>query len=389
MRARRILAIASGDFRLTLKEKSALFWMLVMPTAFVALFGNVFQDHSGPVQLSMAVVDQDNTFASKSFISMLGGERLVMRVLTPAERDTAKGLIRVMTIPRGFEDSLASSRRVTVGIERISGRMQDTDLAAKVAVYKAVLRTLAALAEADSSGEADAAAFQSAGFQSRLGELTRRPDLVRTEVRTAGKGHALPSGFGASASSMLVLFLLMNTVIYGASLLAQEKQSNCLTRIMASPVTHGEIITGKILGRLLIAILQSLILVVGGTLIFHVDWGPSPLALGVVLVSLGLFAAALGILLGGILRTPEQAGAVAWIIPLFLGAIGGTWWPLEIVPRWMQIFGHISPAAWAMDALHGLMAFGKGPSAIVVPCAVLLGGAAALTAIGARILRTD
>lgn len=388
MRARSIWRIAVGDLRLTLKERSALFWMMVMPIGFIAIFGNLFRGQETPVP-TLAVVDRDGTFASRSFIEMLRQERLALRVLQPAERDTARNVARFLTLPAGFQDSLASSRRVAVAFEPVRGRDNEYVLAAKVGVYKAVIRMLATLAAADSNGTADAQAFDSPAYQARFAVEAARPEKIATEVRTAGKGHALPSGFGASAPSMLVLFLLMNTVIYGSVLLAQEKQNRCLTRIAVMPISRAELILGKISGRLLIAIMQGLILILAGRLIFRVDWGPSTLALAGVIVSLGLCAAALGLLLGAVLRTPEQASAVSWVIPLFLGAIGGTWWPLEVVPPWMRILGHISPAAWAMDALHGLINFGKGPAAIVIPCAVLIGAAAVLTGIGARLLRTE
>jgi hypothetical protein len=55
----------------------------------------------------------------------------------------------------------------------------------------------------------------------------------------------------------------------------------------------------------------------------------------------------------------------------------------------MQIVAHISPAAWAMDALHGLIAFGKGPGVVVVPSAVLICAGAGMTLIAARMLRTE
>ena len=388
MRARSIWRIALGDLRLTLKERSALFWMMAMPIGFVAIFGNMFQSEGTPLP-GIAVVDADGTFASRSFIEMLKRERLALRVLEPAERDTAKGLARVLTLPPGFQDSLASSKRVAISFEPVGGRNEEFALAAKVAVYKAVIRMLATLSTVDSTGTADLQAFESPEYQARFAAEVARPERIATEVRTAGKGHALPSGFGASASSMLVLFLLMNTVIYGSVLLAQEKQNRCLTRLAMMPISRAELILGKISGRLLIAMVQSLILLLAGRLIFGVDWGPSIIALACVIVSLGLCAAALGLLLGAVLRTPEQASAISWVIPLFLGAIGGTWWPLEIVPPWMRVLGHISPAAWAMDALHGLIAFGKGPGAIMVPCAVLIGGAVVMTLIGARLLRTE
>jgi ABC-2 type transport system permease protein len=388
MSLRSILTVGLGDLRLTRKERGPLFWMLIMPVAFVAIFGNMFRAGDTPLP-GLAVVDADGTFASRSFVEMLTRERLALRVLQPAERDTAKNLVRVLTLPRGFEDSLATSRRVAIRLEPVGGRSQEYELATKVAVYKAVIRMLAALSAADSSGSADRSAFESPQYQARFAAEVASPERVSTLVRTAGKGHALPTGFGASASSMLVLFLMMNTVIYGAVLLTQEKQSRCLMRLAMMPMSRADLILGKISGRLMIALIQSLILLVAGSLIFHVYWGPSPLALGCVIVSLGLCAAALGLLLGAILRTPEQAGAVSWIVPLFLGAIGGTWWPLEIVPPWMRVAAHVSPAAWAMDALHGLIAFGKGPGVVIVPCVVLVAAGTVMTLIAARLLRTE
>ena len=185
----------------------------------------------------------------------------------------------------------------------------------------------------------------------------------------------------------MVLFLMINTAMSGAVILTQEKQNRVLPRLAMMPIRRAEMLAGKMLGLLGMALLQSLVVIVLGRIIFHVNWGPRPWALLVLLVCLGLAAASLGLLMGGFLRTPEQAGAVGWLVPLFLCAIGGTWWPLEVVPPWMRIFGHISPAAWAMDGMHGLINFGWGAPAFVVPCAVLLGYAAVLTAIGTRLLR--
>ncbi len=382
-----ILAIALNDLRLTMKERSALFWMLIMPIAFIGLFGGMFRDSgksSPPVGL--AVIDEDASFLSRSFVEQLGREKLKVGVFLPEMRDSAGTYARALTIPKGFSDSLEAGLRTTLTMDVTRSRDADRDLSARISVYKVVLRTLAALAESDTSGKGE---ITGAAFETQYRALLARPDLVRTEVRTAGKGHTTPSGFGASAPAMLVLFLMTNTVIYGATFLALEKQNRCLARLSAMPVSRGDILSGKVLGRVLLGFVQSVILITAGALLYKVWWGPSPLALVALLLCLALVAASIGIFLGGLVRTPEQAGAIAWIVPLFLAAIGGCWWPLEIVPRWMQIFGHISPAAWAMDALHGMLSFGKGPGVIVVPCLVLLGYAAVFLSAGARSLKTE
>lgn len=382
-----ILSIAINDLRLTTKERSALFWMVIMPVAFIGLIGGAFSSGSRtPPPTGLAVIDRDASFLSRSLVDQLGKERLSVGVFTAESADSAKSFARALTIPRGFADSLAAGKRIALTLDVARSKDADRDLTARVSIYKVIVRTLAILAEADTAGTG---AITGASFEEQYRTLLSRPDLIRTEVSVAGKGRVLPSGVGASAPSMLIMFLMVNTVIYGSIFLALEKQNRCLARMGTMPVSRGDILAGKVLGRVMIGLVQSAIMILAGALIYKVWWGPSPLALLLLLLCLAVTSASLGIFLGGMVRTPEQAGAIAWIVPLFLGAIGGCWWPLEVVPRWMQIVGHISPAAWAMDAMHGMLAFGKGPGVILVPCLVLLGYAGVLLFVGTRSLRTD
>lgn len=384
-----ILTVARGLLRQEAKDRTNAFWMLALPMAFIGLFGGMFREGGGPRKAALAVVDADRSFLSGAFVDALSSDRLALRVLAPAERDTARGLVRILTIPHGFSDSLALGQRVGLRWETREGSDEEYGLAAKVQVYRAIARVLANLAEADTAGEGRSLPVGDPEFQRRFSEIGGRPDLVQVSARAAGRGRAIPAGFSGSAQAMLVLFLLMTTSMSGAVTLTQEKQNRVLARVAVMPLRRGELLAGKILGLLAIALVQSAIIILLGRLLFAVSWGTHPLPLLALLLCLGLASAALGIFLGGLLRTPEQAGAIAWLIPLLLGAIGGTWWPLEITPRWMQVVGHISPAAWAMDGMHGLIAFGKGGDAVLLPCGALLVYAAVLAFFGARWLRVE
>ena len=43
-----------------------------------------------------------------------------------------------------------------------------------------------------------------------------------------------------------------------------------------------------------------------------------------------------------------------------MAALGGCWWPMEVVPDVAKRIGSIFPTAWAMSALHQLISFGAG-----------------------------
>lgn len=389
---RSILALAAHVLRLDLKEKSSIIWLFVMPIVFIGFFGQMFRSESGPRKIALSLVDEDGTYLSEQFAAMLASEDLDLRLVAPAARDTLADLGRTLVIPRGFADSLSAGEGVALTLAPRPGGRQEAELAGRVYISMGIARLLATLAEVDTArlrSESERLDTGDAAFRARFEAAAARPDLIRTDVRTAGKGKTLPSGFGASAPAMLVLFLLMNTVISGAVIVTMEKQSRCFARLTTAPVSRFGLLAGKVLGLLGIALLQSLVILAAGALLFGVWWGPSPPALLALLICLGLAAGGIGILLGGMLRTPEQANAIGWIVPLFLGAIGGCWWPLEVAPSWMQVAGHISPAAWAMDGLHGLLSFGAGAGSVVVPCLVLLLYGAAAIGIGSRLLKTS
>ncbi len=70
-------------------------------------------------------------------------------------------------------------------------------------------------------------------------------------------------------------------------------------------------------------------------------------------------------------------------VALTLAPLGGAWWPLDIVPGWMRVVGHVSPIAWAMDAYNALIFRDAGTQGgVVLPVLVLLGMAALFFAIG-------
>ena len=93
--------------------------------------------------------------------------------------------------------------------------------------------------------------------------------------------------------------------------------------------------------------------------------------------------------LGAILANPEQASIVGWLVSMVMAAMGGCWWPSEVMPEWLRTAAHIFPTAWAMDGFHALISFGRGFPAVALPCAALLGFGAAFSLIGAHRLRTS
>lgn len=73
------------------------------------------------------------------------------------------------------------------------------------------------------------------------------------------------------------------------------------------------------------------------------------------------------------------------LLSLVLASLGGVWWPLEVMPRFMQVIGRISDIARAMDGYSTLIFHGGGLAQVLVTIGVL--GGLALIAFGIAVRR--
>lgn len=411
----RMLALAFNDLRLTLKDRPALFWAVIMPVAFIYIFGAVYRDHGSP-SVGLAVVDGDDTFFSKALTAQLSEEGFDVSVVTDsiARADWP----RYLQIPAGFQDSIAVAHQVPIRFGLKPDANAEYSQTARMHILRATIKMIVDLIEtakrlgitldadvpADEGGGLSGAltrlreAFGGAGgeeapividaaFERTFAEVAAEPAKVTMASRVAGKGRPVPSGQRMSLPAMITLFMLINTGMYGAVFLTEEKQTRVLSRIATYPLSRTGILAGKLLGRTLIGLTQAAILLIAGRFLLGTFLGNSLPALLILILCLALTVGAHALFWGAVLKRVEQATAVMMIVSLFLGAIGGCWWPLEVVPGWMRTFGHISPAAWAMDGFHALISFGETGLAILVPCLVLIAYAAVFTIAGAFLLK--
>lgn len=379
---KRIVLLALNDLRLTARDRPALVWIVLMPIAMMWFFGNMGGGSTGQPKISLSVVDHDGGWLAAAFVEDLAGEQLALRPLEPAQAGQVEDKVRTLVIPAGFTAGVLEGEQQTLRLEKEPGSDDQFGFAAQTHIVRAIVRTLSRLVEMRQEGTLEAE-----GPDERFRVMGRREPPVRLEVSTAGSGRPVPSGRAQSVPGILTFIVLMMTLIYGGVFLTIEKRSGMLERQATAPLSRSRLFLGKLAGRLLIALAQIAILLVAGRFILGVSWGASPAGLALLLFSYASAVAGLSTLLGAVLRTPEQASSVGWILSMVLAALGGCWWPSELVPGWLWTAAHALPTAWAMDGFHALISFGQGVEAIWLPAVVLFGFATAFIALGARFLQ--
>jgi ABC-2 type transport system permease protein len=391
---RQIRTLAGNDLRLTLRDRASLVWMLLLPLVLMWMFA-AMNAGGGPQKISLAVDDRDGGWLAKAVVKELSGERIELTGLPsgPAAGSARGGQgaapaqpppARTLVIPAGFTANVLAGRQQTLRLEKASGASEEFSLAAEAHVVRAVVRIVGRLAEA---GPPPAGDSQGLATQRFFAATAARPPLVSVSVATAAGGHPVPAGFAQSVPGILTMTVLMMTLIYGAVFLTLEKRQGMIRRQTTLPLPAGALFAGKLAGRLLIAGTQAVLLLLAGRLLFGLSLGSSPAGLALLLGAYLLAVAAMSTFLGAILSSPEQASAVGWVSSMALAALGGCWWPSEVMPRWLWSAAHVLPTAWAMEGFHALISFGHGVEAAVVPAAVLLGFAVLFAVLGSRLLR--
>ena len=366
----RLLTLGLGDLRLAMRDPGAIFWIFVAPFLWVFFFGFLNRP-SDPAhaRIDLTVVNHDTSPASARLIEAIRAESFELTLISDEaalpQGDDAP--LRTLTIPATFGDAITRRQKIGIDLDESENANREGTFAVQLALHRAVIRLLAD----ESFGPQEVSA-----------------DQVKVHASYAGR-RVTPSGYAQTVPGNLVMFVLMVSMSYGAGLLAHEKKTRTLARLATSPLTRRELILGKLAGRMLMATVQVTLFVLLGLTFYKMDWGSSPLGLVLVLLSLIACAAALGLMGGALVSSGDAAAGLGVSLVLVMSALGGCWWPAEIMPKWLQRVGLIFPTAWAMDGLHQLASWGGGVREILLPTAVLTLFALGAGAVAVRRLRFD
>jgi ABC-2 type transport system permease protein len=176
---------------------------------------------------------------------------------------------------------------------------------------------------------------------------------------------------------------MMMVIIYGGITVMEDRKKGILGRMLFSPLSTGEVFQAKLLGRWLMGLMQALMLIVVGKVFFRLNLGSFPLAV-LLLAVFALAMAALSVFIGSLCTKEDMIVGLAVLIANIFAALGGCWWPNEIVPPAVRRVAVISPAYWAMDGLHRLTFFRGGFPDILPHLGILLALSVVLTVIAGK-----
>lgn len=196
------------------------------------------------------------------------------------------------------------------------------------------------------------------------------------------------AGLDAAAAGILIGAALFFSCLGGTvSIIAAERERQTLRRLLASPLRPTAYFLGVVLAQFFLAAVQVLMLYIIAWLIGARYNGS--LLLGGLILLLSVFAyVGMGFFLGArFARRSEEVVVALSAIGVPLLVLGGTFFPLEIMPTAMQAVAQLNPMLHMNQAFKGVAAHNLGVADLQFELAFLVVFCAVSLALGLRSYR--
>jgi ABC-2 type transport system permease protein len=385
----RLKAIVKKEFRQVSRDIGTLGTLIILPLFLLALFG--FAISLDVKNIKLAVRDRDRSRTSREYLTGFFNSSyfsFAAELSSPAEIDEALAdgeVLATLTIPPGFGAAVDRGEKPAVQFlvdgsnsttaSTAIGYIQAADAA--FSLKRAQKRALS-LSRLRPAGTASSAAAPIAPPRS---SVETRPRVVfNQELRS----------IDSLVPGLIVLILTLAAVVSTALALVREKEHGTMEQLAVSPIAPAELIIGKTLPYLLIALVSTALILVASRLLFGVVvHGSVPLLFAMTLLFL-LCSLGVGILISSVVATQQAAFMIATmvtILPSFI--LSGFIFPIRNMPPVIQAITTLFPARWYLAILRAIMIKGAGFASFYTEAAILLVFAVAMLALGsARLSRS-
>lgn len=147
----------------------------------------------------------------------------------------------------------------------------------------------------------------------------------------------------------IAMFGLSFVTLFAATLIAKDRGTAFLTRLLSSPLSAKDFILGYTLPLLPMCLAQSILCYLAGFCLgLRAGWGV--LAALLALLPADVFFIALGLLCGSLFNDKQVGGLCGALLTNMAALLSGTWFDLRLVGGWFEKAANLLPFSHAVDA---------------------------------------
>jgi ABC-2 type transport system permease protein len=356
--------------RQVLRDRRTVGLLIIGPMLVLSLGAVLFR--SEPATIPLGVINEDQGLSVPILGTVEMGQRIIDELTTSdvfavvvldlheVDARLRDGTVQgVIVFPEDFSAKFHENHQVEIDL-RLEGSNPTRSMMIIARVTEASMKSLAELI---------GAGFGMPGTP-QTNEEAALPVVVQASYLFAGEEFDTMDFVAPVYIALLALFFvfLLSCVSF-----LRERSQGTMERLLATPATRMEIVLGYMLGLGLFALIQVAVILLYTVWVLEIHYLGSLGLLFLVIALLAVVGVNLGILASTFARNEFQ---VVQFIPLLIipqVLLGGTFWAVSEMPKFLQPFAYLMPIYYANQALRDVMLKGWGLAEIWPNLAVLLG----------------
>jgi ABC-2 type transport system permease protein len=348
-----------SDFRVFsrgyLRNKFGLFFGLIFPVILILIFGAIFSGNASGT-ITVYTQNQDTgPFPSQQmdiaaqFVQALNG------TLPDGTRisDTWPIKVELVDSSENFTKYLADHSAsdgilIPVGFsaDYVAGQMVN------VTVYGNPTSSTSGIVSGTASGVANLFNLQRFGGSTVISISSA---TVNTE-QTQYVDFLIPGLIGFS--------ILVSPMFSLVNISSEYKKTKLFKQLSLTPLTKMEWLASKVLFYIVLSVVSFLLMVAVGIFAFNAHVTLTVWLIPFLVLGPMLFAS-LGMLVGTVTKNPETAGVIGNIVTFPMMFLAGTFFPISIMPQYLQSIAHILPLYYIIEGLNAVMVYANYTQALI------------------------
>jgi ABC-2 type transport system permease protein len=341
----RIWAITKKELRQIRRDVRTLIVLLFFPIFMLILFGYALNFDVS--KITIAVYDQDKSELSRDYINILQSSEYFKIVHYIDNQQAVNNMLDekqaqcVIVIPDNLSEKFYSKE--TAKIQYLIDGVDGSTATVIMSYVSAATRDLSQKYANEILARNGLKMFQPLNVEP---VFWFNPELKTTQFLMPG---------------LIASILITLAVILTAVAIVREKELGTIEQINVSPVTSIELLLGKIFPYTLISLLIAALIIISGNVIFDVHIKGS-IVLLFISTMFYLFAALnIGIFVSTIADSQQVAFQMGILISqLPSNMLSGFIFPIESMPKFIQLLSNITPAKYFIICLRAILIRGAG-----------------------------
>lgn len=338
----RIPAVARKELLHILRDWRTLSMAFVLPMALILIFGYAITFDIRDLRL--AVADEDGTRASRELVERFAASRYFKLVAKVPHAEELPGLLDdgtaqiAMAIPERFAENIERWEGDTVQVLFDGSESNTATIAAGYVDTIFAARNISAVKDLLARAGLPSAGIPPIDTRVRV---WFNPELESTQTIVPGL---------VAVIMMVVAALLTSLTV------VRERELGSLEGLIATPVRKHEILIGKMLPYLLIALSDCVIVTLLGVVVFDVPFAGSIvlfLATALVFAVAGLSIGLVASVVAGNQLLANQIVVLTTMLPSML--LSGFLFPVKSMPEWVQAITYAVPARYFITICRGIL----------------------------------